>query len=106
MRVGIVLYPGSNCAEDMKRYFESFHDTCFYIWHKCDNIDEFDFDLLVIPGGFAFGDRYYANATDTYTLNPGILAKESPVSKIIRDAAERKKVILGLYVMGSKFLFK
>ena len=31
MRVGIVLYPGSNCAEDMKRYFESFHDTCFYI---------------------------------------------------------------------------
>ena len=67
MRVGIVLYPGSNCAEDMKRYFESFHDTCFYIWHKCDNIDDFDFDLLVIPGGFAFGDRHYENATDNYT---------------------------------------
>ena len=46
------------------------------------HIDEFDFDLLVIPGGFAFGDRYYENATDNYILNPGIMAKESPVSKI------------------------
>ena len=78
----------------------------FIFRHKCDNIDEFDFDLLVIPGGFAFGDRYYANAIDNYTMNPGIMAKESPVSKIIRDAAERKKVILKVYVMGFKFLFK
>ena len=62
MRVGIILYPGSNCAEDMKRYFESFHDTCFYIWHKEDNINILNATKLAM-------DRAIENLKSKYKNN-------------------------------------
>ena len=57
MRVGIVRYPGSNCDNDTLRYFKD----AFCIWHietKLINVD-----LIIIPSGFAFGDRVYQKAT-------------------------------------------
>ena len=96
MNVAIIIYPGSNCADDIKRYFESKGNSCFYIWHKKDDIKQFKFDLLIIPGGFAFGDRYYKNATDSYTMDPGKMALESPVTKIILDASKQSIPILGI----------
>jgi phosphoribosylformylglycinamidine synthase II/phosphoribosylformylglycinamidine synthase I len=96
MKVAIILYPGSNCADDIKRYFENKGDVCFYIWHKESDHTKFLFDLLIVPGGFAFGDRYYEKATDNYTINPGKMALESPVSKIILDASNKKKPIVGI----------
>ena len=97
MKVGIVLFPGSNCAEDSKVYFEKRNNHCFYVWHKDDDITKYDMDLLIIPGGFAFGDRDYQNATDNkYKINPGKMAIESPVSKIILDAHKKEIPILGI----------
>jgi len=52
--------------------------------------------LLVIPGGFAFGDRLYDKATGKYTISPGTMAVGSPVTKIIEEAAKRKICILGI----------
>ena len=54
MKIGIIRFPGSNCDSDTKRYFKN----SFYIWHTETKLP--DVDLLVIPGGFAFGDRVYS----------------------------------------------
>lgn len=92
MKVGIIRYPGSNCDQDMLNYF----DEAFYIWHKDDNFIKNNVDLIVIPGGFAFGDRYYKNATSNYIISPGQMAIESPVTAIIREAVNYGIPILGI----------
>ena len=96
MRVAIVLFPGSNCLEETKRYFEKRGDNVFVIWHKESDINKFDFNLLVIPGGFAFGDRTYEKATNSYYYDPGEMAIKSPVTQIIKDANMRNIPILGI----------
>ena len=62
---------------------------------KKDTLDE-NIDLLIIPGGFAFGDRYYENATGEYTYNPGQMCVEAPVSKIIFNIHKKCIPILGI----------
>ena len=91
MKVGIVVYPGSNCDRDTLNYFTDAR----FIWHKSDKLLE-SIDLLVIPGGFAFGDRYYENATGEYVISPGQMALESPVTHIIKKAYEDKIPIIGI----------
>ena len=88
--IGIIMYPGSNCAEDTKRYFPN----SFFIWHT--ETEWKPMDLLVIPGGFAFGDRDYEYATHDFKIDPGKKAKDSPVSKIIMKAYEKGIPILGI----------
>ena len=90
MKVGIVRYPGSNCDYDALRYFEN----SFFIWHKETVLP--DLDLLVIPGGFAFGDRVYQKATGKYKIEPAVKAIESPVTKVILEAYKKKIPILGI----------
>ena len=92
MKVGIVRYPGSNCDYDTQRYFGG-----FFIWHNETSFNVLSgLDLLVIPGGFAYGDRYYNKATEDYTISPGTMALKSPVTAVIREAAKRKIPILGI----------
>ena len=84
MRVGIIRYPGSNCDYDTQRYFGG-----FFIWHTESSFDVLNgLDLLVIPGGFAYGDRYYNKATEEYIISPGSMAIKSPVTAVIREAAK------------------
>lgn len=91
MRTGIIRFPGSNCDYDALHYFED----SFIIWHKETEYPE-DMDFLVIPGGFAFGDRIYDTATGEYEISPGTKCLESPVIEIIKEAANRKVPILGI----------
>ena len=92
MKVGIIRYPGSNCDFDTQRYFGG-----FFIWHTETSFDVLNgLDLLVIPGGFAYGDRYYNRATEEYTISPGTMAINSPVTAVIKEAAKRKIPILGI----------
>lgn len=96
-KVGIVKYPGSNCIEDAIKYFESHHNDVVTIWHREHDFTPYKYlDLLVIPGGFAFGDRYYVKATQSYSIAPGQMAKESPVTKIIMKCHANKIPILGI----------
>ena len=94
MKVGIIKYPGSNCDVDTLNYFNDIFDV-YYIWHKEEKINE-EVDLIIIPGGFAFGDRVYDKATDSYIINPGQMALESNVTQIILNAAKNKVPILGI----------
>ena len=100
MRIGIIKYPGSNCDEDTFRYFSTDENgeknDVFFIWHK-ETIMPSAMDLLVIPGGFAFGDRYYTQgATGEYFLDPGKMAIKSPITKVIMQAHREKIPILGI----------
>ena len=90
MKVGIIRYPGSNCDLDTYRFF----DDSFFIWHKETECPKMD--LLIIPGGFAFGDRVYKKATDSYIMSPGELAIKSPVTKVILEAYKRQIPIVGI----------
>ena len=80
MRIGVVRYPGSNCFNDTIRYFGK--EGCIELWYKTEEIVK-DIDLLVIPGGFAFGDRCYEKATDSFEYSPGKMAKDAPITKTI-----------------------
>ena len=90
MKVGIIRYPGSNCDNDTLRFFKN----SFYISHLEKKLPQID--LLVIPGGFAFGDRVYENATGTYKISPGEKAKNCPVTHLIYEAQKRKVPIFGI----------
>ena len=96
MNIAIVLFPGSNCANDMELFFKSKGHNCFYIWHKEEDINKFNFDLLILPGGFSFGDRVYKKATSSYSQIPGEMAIKSPVCKIIREASANNVPIIGV----------
>ena len=89
--VGIIRYPGSNCDFDALAYF----DNSFFIWHTETKFPD-NIDLLVIPGGFAFGDRVYNKATEKHIIEPGKMAVDSPVTAIIEEAVKRKVPILGI----------
>lgn len=92
MHTGIIRYPGSNCDFDALRYFEN----SFFIWHTENELPNRPMDLLVIPGGFAFGDRDYSEATGKYKIDPGKKALESPVSDLILKAYNKGITILGI----------
>ena len=94
MNVGVVRYPGSNCDFDTIKFFERYGHQAEFIWYK-NNRSE-DYDLVVLPGGFAFGDRVYSKATHDYHIDPGKLASESPVADFIREANKKNIPILGI----------
>ena len=93
MKIGIVRFPGSNCYNDTVRYFQE--HNCIELWYKNSNYD-LDIDLLIIPGGFAFGDRNYVNATGEYIYEPGTMALKWPIIKYINEIHDKKIPILGI----------
>ena len=93
MKIGVVRYPGTNCFYDTIRYFGE--GNCIeLLWNKYNERDHFD--LVIIPGGFAFGDRYYEKATEEYEYSPGKMALESNVQKYILSLHEKGVPILGI----------
>ncbi len=85
MRVGIIVFPGSNCDHDA--YHVSRHvfglETTF-IWHKEQHLPQVD--LVIIPGGFSYGDY----------LRSGAIARFSSIMKDIVRFAETGGVVLGI----------
>lgn len=94
LKVGIVRFPCSNCDFDALRFFQKFGHQAEFIWYK--EIELKKFDLLVLPGGFAFGDRVYKKATASYEIDPGTQALSSPVMKAVKKAAGKGVPILGI----------
>jgi phosphoribosylformylglycinamidine synthase len=85
MTPGIVIFPGINRERDMAIALEaSFGRKPRMIWHK--DTDVSGLDLIVIPGGFSFGDY----------LRCGAMAAHSPIMSAVRDHAARGGYILGV----------
>ena len=85
MRSGVVIFPGSNCDRDMIVALRKITGkNPIKIWHKENDIP--NLDLIVIPGGFSFGDY----------LSSGALAARSPVISSIKNHISRGGTVLGV----------
>jgi phosphoribosylformylglycinamidine synthase I len=85
MKAGIVLFPGINRERDMAIALkQSSGVEPRMIWHK--ETDLGDLDIVVIPGGFSFGDY----------LRCGAMAARSPVMRAVHDHAARGGYVLGV----------
>ena len=85
MRIAIVVFPGSNCDHDVYvAYKKVLNQPTDFIWHKETDLGEYD--LIVLPGGFSYGDY----------LRCGAIARFSPVMKEVIRKAKRGIKILGI----------
>ncbi len=85
MKVGVVVFPGTNCEFDTKYAFEKMGAEVELIWHK-ENLLPQNLDLLVLPGGFSYGDY----------LRSGAIAKFSPIMTEVVKYAKKGGYILGI----------
>ncbi len=85
MKVGIVQFPGTNCEYDTQYAFEKLGCQTEVLWHKSTEIAE-DFDLIVIAGGFSYGDY----------LRSGAIARFSPIMSVVTDYANSGGKVLGI----------
>lgn len=92
--VAVVRFPGSNCDDDTFRYFQQAGHSVSYLWHKDSRTPQAD--LLVLPGGFAFGDRVYERATGHFHIDPGVQALKSPVMEVVEAWVKDGRPILGV----------
>jgi phosphoribosylformylglycinamidine synthase subunit PurQ / glutaminase len=85
MKFGIVVFPGSNCDRDMAWITQGIlGQPTRMIWHEDSDIS--DIDVMVVPGGFSYGDY----------LRCGAIARFSPVMQATRNHAEQGKYVLGV----------
>ena len=81
-RVGVVMFPGTNCEHDAVLAVERLGAVADLVWHGDTSVA--GYDVLVLPGGFAHGDY----------LRPGAIARFSPVMEAVgRFAAEGGPVV-------------
>jgi phosphoribosylformylglycinamidine synthase len=85
MKVGIVVFPGSNCDRDTEHAFEKVLGVGVErLWHKDSDLK--GVDAIVLPGGFSFGDY----------LRTGAVARFSPIMESVADFAARGGRVLGI----------
>jgi phosphoribosylformylglycinamidine synthase subunit PurQ / glutaminase len=82
--VGVVLFPGTNCEQDITWAVEQLGAKAVVCWHGDTTLH--DADAVVIPGGFAHGDY----------LRTGAIARFSPVMDAVRDFAAQGGPVIGV----------
>jgi phosphoribosylformylglycinamidine synthase I len=83
-RIGVVVFPGSNCEYDAAAAVERLGDDAEFVWHTRTDLD--GIDGVILPGGFAHGDY----------LRPGALARFSPVMGAVEHFAAGGGPVLGI----------
>ena len=84
MKVGIIRFPGSNCDRDVFHALELAGAQPEYVWWNQRDLS--NFDAIVIPGGFSYGDY----------LRAGAVAAITPVIEGIKDVVKDEKPVLGI----------
>lgn len=85
MRCGVVVFPGSNCDHDVYHVLKHvLEQDVTFLWHQDDTLKSSD--LVVLPGGFSYGDY----------LRAGALASLSPVMGAVKRHAEAGGLVLGI----------
>ena len=84
MKFAIIVFPGSNCDYDAYYALKNIGFEVEFVWHKLNNLD--DFDGVLIPGGFSYGDY----------LRTGAIAKFSPIMNAILEHSKKGKIIIGI----------
>jgi len=84
MKFAVIQFPGSNCDQDCVAGINSIEGLqADYVWHKETSLR--DYDAIVLPGGFAYGDY----------LRCGAIARFSPIMKAVVNDARAGKLVLG-----------
>lgn len=88
MKFGVVVFPGSNCDDDMIHVLGTvMGQEVRKIWHKETSLDEFSTeDCIVLPGGFSYGDY----------LRCGAVARFSPIMQAVIDFADKGGFVWGI----------
>ena len=85
MKVGVVVFPGSNCDHDAwYAVSQNLGQQAEFIWHDSASLG--DVDAVILPGGFSYGDY----------LRCGAIAKFSPVMQAVRRFAQEGGLVLGI----------
>ncbi len=86
MQSAVVVFPGSNCDRDAARALTRITGTpAKMVWHKDTTLPD-KLDLVVLPGGFSYGDY----------LRSGAMAAKSPIMRAVIEHAERGGLVLGI----------
>jgi phosphoribosylformylglycinamidine synthase len=83
-RVGVVLFPGSNCELDVMEAVRDLGGDAELLWHGSTSLDAVD--AVVVPGGFAHGDY----------LRPGAIARFSPIMASVQAFAADGGPVVGI----------
>lgn len=84
MKAAVIRFPGSNCDQDCFHVLKEFGASVEYVWHKEESVA--GYDLIVVPGGFSYGDY----------LRAGAIARFSPVMRSVIAEAGQGKFVLGI----------
>lgn len=84
MRIGVVVFPGSNCEHDVVEAVTLLGGQPQLVWHGDRSLG--DVDAVVLPGGFAHGDY----------LRPGAIARFSPVMDAVVEFANAGGPVVGI----------
>ena len=85
MKVTVLQFPGTNCEYDTRYAFEKLGAEVEIIWHEEIELPK-DTDLVVVPGGFSYGDY----------LRSGALAKFAPIMNAVKKYAADGGKVLGI----------
>lgn len=83
-RVGVVVFPGSNCEYDALAAMNTLGARAGLVWHSVTDLS--GYDAIILPGGFAHGDY----------LRPGAIARFSPVMEAVGRFAAEGGPVLGI----------
>ncbi len=85
MKAAVIVFPGSNCDRDVAVALAASMGTKPHmVWHRDTQLP--DLDLIVVPGGFSYGDY----------LRCGAMAAHSPIMREVKARAERGTRVLGI----------
>ena len=83
-RIGVVVFPGSNCDRDTLHAVALVGAEPVALWHEQASLD--GVAAVILPGGFAYGDY----------LRAGVIARFSPVMRAVTDFAAAGGLVLGI----------
>jgi len=83
-RIGVVMFPGTNCEHDAVLAVGRLGATAELVWHGDTTVT--GYDALILPGGFAHGDY----------LRPGAIARFSPVMEAVARFADQGGPVVGI----------
>jgi phosphoribosylformylglycinamidine synthase subunit PurQ / glutaminase len=85
MKIGVVVFPGSNCDHDAwYAVSQNLHQQAEFIWHDSASLG--NVDAVILPGGFSYGDY----------LRCGAIAKFSPIMTAVKRFAADGGLVLGI----------
>ena len=85
MKVGVIIFPGSNCDHDAYYAFgTTASQPVTFLWHDSSSLQ--DCDAIIVPGGFSYGDY----------LRTGAIAKFSPIMASVKAFASRGGLVMGI----------